>query len=92
MHNHDQEFARFQGRTYYEWTVEKCPQMCYEFDVLGAAHGAIQLYVCMTHISGRIPLIHKVKPVEAIGPNAILKERILGCPLGDGNSNIRKFL
>ena len=49
----------------------------------------------MESIKGRMPLIHiediKVKPVESMGPNAILNERILGCPLGDGNVNIKKF-
>lgn len=95
MHNHDTEFAKINGKTYYDWVIEKCPTLCFEFDVLGAAHAAIQLYDCMESIRGRMPLIHiediKVKAVEAMGPNAPLNDRILGCPLGDGNVNIKKF-
>lgn len=95
MHNHDSEFAILEGKTYYEWVIEKCPTLCFEFDVLGAAHAAIQLYDCMESISGRMPLIHiediKVKAMESMGPNAPLNDRILGCPLGDGNVNVKKF-
>ncbi len=95
MHNHDNEFAKIEGKTYYEWVIEKCPTLCFEFDVLGAAHAAIQLYDCMESVAGRMPLIHiediMVKPSENLGPDASLNDRILGCPLGDGNVNVKKF-
>lgn len=58
MHNHEAEFAKIGGKTYFDWAIELAPHLCFEFDVLGTAHAAVDLYDCMEKIKGRMSLIH----------------------------------
>lgn len=96
-HDHDAEFAKINGKSYFEWEVEKCPDLAFEFCVLGAAHAGLDLQDVLESIRGRVPLIHfedvkiAAKPMHVNGRRTPLEEIILGCPLGDGNINIRKF-
>ena len=77
--------------------MEKCPDLAFEFCVLGAAHAGLDLQDVLESISGRVPLIHfedvkiAAKPMFANGRRTPLEEIILGCPLGDGNINLKKF-
>ena len=96
-HNHDQEFAKIGGKSYFEWEVEKCPDLEFEFCALGALHAGLDLCDLLESIKGRVPLIHvedvKIvpQPMMKDGVRTSLSEVIVGCVLGDGNINISKF-
>ena len=96
-HNHDAEFAKINGKSYFEWEVEKCPDLAFEFCVLGAVHAGLDLQDVLERIRGRVPLIHfedvkiTAKPMMVGGKRTSLSEIIRGCPLGDGNVNVKKF-
>ncbi len=95
MHEHDEEFAKIEGKTYYAWICELTPTMKFEFCVGGAAHAAMDLCDTMRSIAGRMPLIHftdiKIVPPTPGCGRRPLQEKIAGCPLGDGNINVKKF-
>ncbi len=96
-HNHDAEFAKINGKTYFEWEVELCPDLNFEFCVLGACHAAMDLCDVLEMVKGRVPLIHiedvkiVAQPMMKDGKRTPLEQIIVGCPLGDGNINIKKF-
>lgn len=95
MHEHDEEFAKIDGRTYYSWMIELAPDLKFEFCVGGAAHAAMDLCDTLKSISGRVPLIHFtdiriVPPTPGCGRRT-LQEKIVSCPLGDGNIPVKKF-
>lgn len=95
MHEHDDEFARIEGKTYYAWIQELAPHLQFEFCVGGAAHAAVDLCDTMRTIAGRMPLIHftdiKIVPPTPGCGRRPLQEKIAGCVLGDGNINVKKF-
>lgn len=96
MHNHEAEFAKIGGKTYFDWAIELAPHLCFEFDVLGTAHAAVNLEDALEKIKGRVPLIHfediKVTPKKMAFPKRPhLEEVITGCPLGEGNIDFKKF-
>ena len=96
-HNHDQEFAKIGGKSYFEWEVEKCPDLCFEFCVMCPAEAGCDLLDLMDTIKGRVPLIHfedvKVMPQPMMkdGKRTPMEDKLHGCPLGDGNINYKKF-
>ncbi len=96
MHEHDDEFSRIGGKTYYEWAVELAPHLQFEFCTGGASHAAMDLGDTLRLVRDRVPLIHftdiKVaRPIPGEGRKP-LQDKILGCPLGDGNINVKKFM
>lgn len=95
MHEHDDEFAKIEGKSYYAWIRELAPTMKFEFCVGGASHAAMDLCDTMESISGRMPLIHftdiKILPPTPGCGRRPLQDKIASCPLGDGNINVKKF-
>lgn len=95
MHNHEGEFAKIDGRFYFDWAVDLAPSLLFEFDVLGTAHAAVDLYSAMERIKGRMPLIHfediKIIPRKFGGPRGHLEEVVVGCPPGEGNVDLKRF-
>ena len=93
MHNHDTEFAKVDGRFILDWAAELAPHLCFEFDVAGACHAAVDLRSAAKKLSGRMPLIHfcDVKIVPHAG-RVHLEETIVGCPLGEGNVDVKAFV
>lgn len=96
MHNHGGEFARVLGKTIFQWSIELAPDLQYEFDVLGALHGGVDLYEALESIRGRVPLIHfedvQIRLNDPGYPRIHLEEEVSGCAMGDGNVNHRRFL
>ena len=93
MHNHDSEFAKVGGRFILDWAAELAPHLCFEFDVAGACHAAVELCAAVKNLTGRVPLIHfcDVKIVPHAG-RVHLEETIVGCPLGEGNVDVKAFV
>ncbi len=95
MHEHEEEFCRIQGKTYYQWILELAPSLKFEFCVGGASHAAVDLYDTMHMLRGRMPLLHftdiKVIPPTPDCGRRPLQEKIASCPLGDGNIPVKKF-
>lgn len=95
MHEHDDEFAFIDGKSYYRWIQELAPTLKFEFCVGGAAHAAVDLVDTMESIRGRMPLIHftdiKIIPPTPGCGRRPLQDKIASCPLGDGNINVKKF-
>lgn len=92
MHNHDGEFAKTEGRFLLDWALELAPHLCFEFDVAGACHAAVDLKDTLRRLKGRVPLIHfcDIKIVPHAG-RVPMDQTIVGCPLGEGNIDVKPF-
>ena len=93
MHNHDTEFAKVDGKFILDWARELSPHLCFEFDVAGACHAAVDLRDTMRRLRGRMPLIHfcDIKIVPHAG-RVPMDQTVVGCPLGEGNIDVKAFV
>lgn len=92
-HNHEGEFARFNGKTAFEWSLELAPDLAYEMDIFGVQMSGMNPLDFLAKAKGRVPLIHfsdiAIKPGK--DPRLTL-DMIQRVPLGMGNFNVPAIL
>ena len=77
-HNHHQEFARRDGKTYLSLMKEAIPDMLFEIDVYWAAHAGFDPARVLKEFAGRQKVLH-------LKDMAVINNEQRMCPVGEGN-------
>lgn len=95
MHNHHGEFRKLDGKFLYDYAMELCPSLCFEYDLLGMLYGTADVYERLAMEKGRAPILHyeetKITNAGGFGPDAV-KAALVPCRLGEGCVDVPRFI
>lgn len=92
-HNHVGEFARLNGKTFFEWALELAPDLNFEMDLFGVQMSGTSPLDFLSQARGRVPLLHAsdISIVVTEDPRFSLNN-LQRVPIGMGNFNMKAIL
>ncbi|MGI5990585.1 MAG: sugar phosphate isomerase/epimerase family protein [Lachnospiraceae bacterium] len=89
-HNHVGEFAKINGHTLFERTLEWAPDLNYEMDIFGVQMSGMSPIDFLAMAKGRVPLIHFSDIAVKRSKDVLFSDKMLErVPMGSGNFNLR---
>lgn len=93
-HNHQLEFIRVDGKTYFDRLIEEAPYINFTLDTYWVQNGGADIYNVLSRLKGRVGCVHLKDYNVGLNPKNPEDKKIapIFAPVGDGNLNFPKIV